>query len=49
MRSFSSWLLPWLALVSQLPLGSGNRKDDLVSGQCSSLFITGPATHLCTF
>lgn len=30
---FSSWLLPWLALVGQLPLGSGNHVDDLISGQ----------------
>ena len=29
---FSSWLLPWLALLSQLPFGSGNYADDFVSG-----------------
>ena len=29
---FSSWLLPWLALISQLPFGSGNYADDFVSG-----------------
>jgi len=29
---FSSWLLPWLALISQLPYGSGNYADDFVSG-----------------
>ena len=29
---FASWLLPWLALVSQLPYGSGNYLDDFVSG-----------------
>ena len=31
-RSFSSWLLPWLALLSQLPFGSSNYVDDFVSG-----------------
>ena len=29
---FSSWLLPWLALISQLPFNSGNYADDFVSG-----------------
>jgi len=29
---FSSWLLPWLALLSQLPFGSSNYADDFVSG-----------------
>jgi len=29
---FSSWLLPWLALISQLPFGSGDHADDFVSG-----------------
>jgi hypothetical protein len=29
---FSSWLLPWLALLSQLPFGSGNYEDDFLSG-----------------
>jgi hypothetical protein len=29
---FSSWLLPWLALISQLPFGSGNYADDFLSG-----------------
>jgi hypothetical protein len=29
---FSSWILPWLALISQLPFGSGNYVDDFVSG-----------------
>ena len=29
---FSSWLLPWLALLSQLPFGSGTYADDFVSG-----------------
>ncbi|KAI0033216.1 hypothetical protein K488DRAFT_85137 [Vararia minispora EC-137] len=28
---FSAWLLPWLALVSQLPFGSQLRTDDVVS------------------
>ena len=35
---FSSWLLPWLALISQLPFGSGNYLDDFMSGQISCLF-----------
>jgi hypothetical protein len=31
-RKFTAWLLPWLALISQLPFnGSNNRKDDVVS------------------
>ena len=34
---FASWLLPWLALVSQLPFGSGNHADDFASGEFSSL------------
>jgi hypothetical protein len=29
---FSSWLLPWLSLLSQLPFGSGNYLDDFLSG-----------------
>ena len=29
---FSSWLLPWLALISQLPFGSGDRIDNFLSG-----------------
>ena len=29
---FSSWLLPWLALISQLPFGSGDLVDDFLSG-----------------
>ncbi|KAF9783795.1 hypothetical protein BJ322DRAFT_880426 [Thelephora terrestris] len=28
---FASWLLPWLALISQLPFGSGNYADDFFS------------------
>ncbi|KAF9458558.1 hypothetical protein BDZ94DRAFT_1270343 [Collybia nuda] len=30
-QQFSSWLLPWLALVSQLPFGSQDKLDNLVS------------------
>ena len=32
---FSAWLLPWLALISQLPFGSGNNVDDFISGRLS--------------
>ena len=28
---FNSWLLPWLALLSQLPFGSADLIDDFVS------------------
>ena len=30
-QHFSSWLLPWLALVSQLPFGANDKLDNLVS------------------
>ncbi|KDR79636.1 hypothetical protein GALMADRAFT_137430 [Galerina marginata CBS 339.88] len=30
-QQFSSWLLPWLALVSQLPFGSNDKLDNLES------------------
>ncbi|KAG6862904.1 hypothetical protein C0991_009554, partial [Blastosporella zonata] len=30
-QEFSSWLLPWLALVSQLPFGSEDKLDNLIS------------------
>lgn len=30
-RQFSSWLLPWLALLSQLPYGAELRMDNLMS------------------
>ncbi|KAG6906054.1 hypothetical protein DXG01_016115 [Tephrocybe rancida] len=30
-QEFSSWLLPWLALVSQLPFGSEDKLDNLTS------------------
>ena len=29
---FASWLLPWLALISQLPFGSGKHVDNFLSG-----------------
>ena len=32
---FSAWLLPWLALLSQLPFGSSNYTDDFLSGESS--------------
>jgi hypothetical protein len=30
-QQFSAWLLPWLALVSQLPFGSERKRDNLMS------------------
>jgi hypothetical protein len=30
-QEFSSWLLPWLALISQLPFGANDKLDNLVS------------------
>ena len=30
-QQFSSWLLPWLALLSQLPFGANNKLDNLES------------------
>ena len=30
-KQFSSWLLPWLALVSQLPFGDEGKVDDLIA------------------
>jgi hypothetical protein len=30
-KQFSSWLLPWLALISQLPFGANDRFDNFVS------------------
>lgn len=30
-QQFSAWLLPWLALVSQLPFGAESRLDNLIS------------------
>jgi hypothetical protein len=32
-QQFSSWLLPWLALVSQLPFGAKSHPDNLISGE----------------
>ena len=31
-RSLSTWVLPWLALISRLPFGSGDYMDDITSG-----------------
>ena len=42
---FNSWLLPWFALVSQLPFGSTNHIDDFVSGWPSFYLIAGLITH----
>jgi len=44
-RSFSSWLLPWLALLSQLPFGSSNYVDDFISGWLSFRLIAGFITY----
>jgi len=30
-QQFSSWLLPWIALVSQLPFGANDKFDNLIS------------------
>ena len=36
---FAAWLLPWLALLSQLPFGSAEYVDDFVSSEFFFLFI----------
>ena len=38
---FTSWLLPWLALISQLPFGARYPLDDLISGWLSFRFTPG--------
>ena len=38
-QQFTAWLLPWLALLSQLPFGAEYRLDNLISGEFP------PATH----
>jgi len=35
-QQFSAWLLPWLALVSQLPFGAESRLNNLISGELLS-------------
>ncbi|KZP03914.1 hypothetical protein FIBSPDRAFT_941270, partial [Athelia psychrophila] len=30
-QQFSAWLLPWLALISQLPFGAGSRPENVMS------------------
>ena len=42
---FSSWLIPWLALISELPFGSGNYNDDFISGEPSHRFIVALTTY----
>ena len=32
-QQFSAWLLPWLALISQLPFGAESHLDNLISGE----------------
>ena len=49
-QQFPSWLLPWLALVSQLPFNSGNYLDDFASSESSSShFFTSPIACLNVF
>lgn len=43
-QQFSSWLLPWLALVSQLPFGSDDKLDNLVS-----MFLTVGSPTLAAY
>ena len=43
-QQFSAWLLPWLALVSQLPFGAESRLDNLISGKFPSPFAI-PDSH----
>ena len=31
--SLSAWLLPWVVLLTRLPFGSSNYRDDFVSGR----------------
>ena len=42
---FSAWILPWLALITQLPFGSKNYLDDFVSSESSFRCITGPVAY----
>ena len=35
-QQFSAWLLPWLALISQLPFGAETHLDNLLSGEFPS-------------
>ena len=39
-QSFFTWLVPWLALTSQLPFGSDDHVNNFMSGQLPSPFIT---------
>ena len=41
-QQFSAWLLPWLALTSQLPFGAEIRLDNLISGK-------PPPPHISAF
>jgi hypothetical protein len=38
-QQFSAWLLPWLALSSQLPFGAESRLDNLISGKSHIRFM----------
>ena len=44
-QQFSAWLLPWLALVSQLPFGAENRLDNLISGESSLANVKAFSYH----
>ena len=44
-KLFSSWLLPWFALISELPFGSGNYQDDFTSGEPSRRFVVALTTY----
>jgi hypothetical protein len=48
-QQFSAWLLPWLALVSQLPFGAESRLDNLISGKPPSLLKCSLPQILITF
>jgi hypothetical protein len=41
---FTSWLVPWLALISQLPFGANDKVDNLVS-----MFLTVGSPTLATY
>ena len=44
-QRFPSWLLPWLALVSQLPFGAENYIDNFFSSEPSPYFVTSTIAY----